>query len=347
MKPMVLCILDGCGIKEEEYGNAFKQAKKPNFDFLWEHYPHSLLEASGELVGLPKGQMGNSEVGHLNIGAGRIVYQPLQQITETIKDGSFYQNKELLEVIQHTKENHSKLHIFGLLSDGGIHSHINHLLALLDLCKKEEVKNLYLHLFLDGRDTLPRSAETYFQILETKLKELGIGKIATISGRYYAMDRDNRWERIQLAYDAMTNKKGEHFSSYQEVLEHNNEQGIDDEFVIPAILDENGMVEKNDGMMVFNFRPDRLRELFSCFTNPNFKGFERPFINNLKLVTMMTVSDEVIYKQAFQSEYLKNTLGEYVSNLGLKQLRIAETEKYAHVTYFFDGGIEKVLKNCK
>lgn len=347
MKPMVLCILDGCGIKEEEYGNAFKQAKTPNFDFLWEHYPHSLLEASGELVGLPKGQMGNSEVGHLNIGAGRIVYQPLQLITEKIKDGSFFQNEEMLEVIKHTKKNHSKLHIFGLLSDGGIHSHINHLFALLDLCKKEDVKELYLHVFLDGRDTLPRSAKTYLKLLEDKLNELGIGQIATISGRYYAMDRDNRFERIQLAYDAMTKNKGEHFSNYEEVLTHNYEKGIDDEFMIPAILNENGMVELNDGLIVFNFRPDRLRELFSCFTNPNFKGFERPFIPNLKLVTMMTVSDEVIYKQAFHTEYLTNTLGEYISDLGLKQLRIAETEKYAHVTYFFDGGIEKELKNCK
>lgn len=347
MKPVVLCILDGCGIKEETYGNAFQQATKPHFDFLWEHFSHSLLEASGELVGLPKGQMGNSEVGHLNIGAGRIVYQPLQLITEHVKDGTFFQNKEILDVMNHVKENHSKLHIFGLLSDGGIHSHITHLFALLEMCKKEKMENLYLHLFLDGRDTLPRSAEKYLKALEEKIKELNIGSIATISGRYYAMDRDNRWDRIQKAYEAMTKNKGDHFSTYEEVLKQNYENGIDDEFVVPAILNSNGMIEENDGLLVFNFRPDRLRELFSCFTNPNFNGFERPMLSNLKLTTMMSVSDEVIYKHAFHLEDLKNTLGEYVSNLGYKQLRIAETEKYAHVTYFFDGGVEKELKNCK
>lgn len=347
MKPLVLCILDGCGIREEEHGNAFKQAHKPNFDYLWEHYPHSILEASGELVGLPSGQMGNSEVGHMNIGAGRIVFQPLQLINEKIKDGSFYQNQVLLEAIEHAKNNHSNLHIFGLLSDGGIHSHIDHLMALLDLCKKEGVENLYIHAFLDGRDTLPRVASHYLELLEDKLKELGIGKIATISGRYYAMDRDNRWDRVEKTYLAMTKNEGEHYQKPEEVIEHSYDENIDDEFVVPAILDSNGMVKENDSLIVFNFRPDRLRELFSAFTNPHFEGFDRPFLNNLKLVTMMTVSDEVIYTQAFHLDNLKNTFGEYISDLGLTQLRIAETEKYAHVTYFFDGGIEKELKGCK
>ena len=347
MKPVVLCILDGVGIRESEHGNAFKMAKKPNFDYLWNTYPHSLLEASGELVGLPKGQMGNSEVGHLNIGAGRIVFQPLQLITKHINEGTFFTNEELLKVIKHVKDNNSKMHLFGLVSDGGIHSTMSHLFACIDLCKKEGIKDLYVHAFLDGRDTLPTSACKYLDMLSVKLKEVGIGSIATISGRYYAMDRDNRWDRIKKAYDAIVNNQGEHFNSYQEVLESNYSKDITDEFVVPAILDSNGMVSENDGMIVFNFRPDRLRELFTVLTNPEFKDFKREFIPNLKLVTMLTVADTVKYTQAFHMVDLKNTLGEYVSSFGLKQLRIAETEKYAHVTYFFDGGIEKELKGCK
>ena len=347
MKPVVLCILDGVGIRESIHGNAFKMAKKPNFDYLWETYPHSLLEASGELVGLPKGQMGNSEVGHLNIGAGRIVFQPLQLITKHINDGTFFTNPELLKVIKHVKDNNSKMHLFGLVSDGGIHSTMSHLFACIDLCKKEGIKELYIHAFLDGRDTLPKSASKYLDMLNNKLKEVGLGTIATISGRYYAMDRDNRWDRIKKAYDAIVNNEGEHFNSYQEVLESNYSKDITDEFVVPAILDSRGMVKENDGMIVFNFRPDRLRELFTVLTNPDFKDFERDFIPNLKLVTMMTVADTVKFTQAFHMIDLKNTLGEYVSSLGLKQLRIAETEKYAHVTYFFDGGIDKELDGCK
>ncbi len=347
MKPVVLCILDGVGMRDSMHGNAFKMAKKPNFDYLWNTYPHSLLEASGELVGLPKGQMGNSEVGHLNIGAGRIVFQPLQLITKHINDGTFFTNEELLDVIKHVKDNNSKMHLFGLVSDGGIHSTMSHLFACIDLCKKEGIKELYIHAFLDGRDTLPKSAGKYLDMLNLKLKEVGIGSIATISGRYYAMDRDNRWDRIEKAYDAIVNNKGEHFDNYKDVLESNYNKDITDEFVVPAIIDEKGMVKENDGLIVFNFRPDRLRELFTVLTNPDFKDFKRDFIPNLKLVTMLTVADTVKFTQAFHMVDLKNTLGDYVSSLGLKQLRIAETEKYAHVTYFFDGGIDKELEGCK
>lgn len=345
--PILLCILDGVGIREDLHGNAFKQAKTLNFDYLWNRYPHSKLEASGESVGLPLGQMGNSEVGHLNIGAGRIVYQPLQFITEKIKDKTFFENKELLSVINHVKNNNSRLQIFGLLSDGGIHSHINHLMAIIDLCKKENMKDVYFHIFTDGRDTLTNVSMNYLKILEEKIKETGIGKIATISGRYYAMDRDNRYDRIKKAYDAIVNGVGEIYNNYEEVINYNYENDITDEFIVPSIIDSEGCVKENDGLIVFNYRPDRLRELFSALTNPNFKGFDRPFINNLKLVTMMSVSEEVIYKNAFSLVKLDNTFGEYISNLGLSQLRISETEKYAHVTYFFDGGIEKDLKNCE
>lgn len=346
MKPILLCILDGVGIRESEHGNAFMKANKPNFDYLWNKYPHSLLEASGELVGLPKGQMGNSEVGHMNIGAGRIVYQPLQFITEKIKTREFFENKEFLDVMNHTKENNSKLHIFGLLSDGGIHSHINHLFALIDMAKENNIKDLYLHMFLDGRDTLPNIAESFLDRLSEKIKEIGIGTIATISGRYYAMDRDNRWDRIKLAYDAITKGEGLEYNNYHDAIKDSYAKEVYDEFVVPVVLDKNGIVEENDGLILFNFRPDRGRELFSALTNSAFNGFERPFINNLKLVTMMPLSDEVIKTTAFNNQDLKNTLGDYLADNGKKQLRIAETEKYAHVTYFFDGGVEKELSNC-
>ncbi len=346
MRPVLLCILDGVGMRKKKYGNAFLQAKTPHFDFLWKHYPHSFLEASGSYVGLPDGQMGNSEVGHLNIGAGRIVYQPLQLITEKIKDNSFFENEKMLNVIQHVKKNHSRLQIFGLLSDGGIHSHIDHLMALIDLCQKEDMKDVYFHIFTDGRDTLTNVAMNYLDQLQKKIDETGIGKIATISGRYYAMDRDNRYDRIEKAYHAIVNGKGEVFSNYQEVISHNYENGITDEFIVPAVLDSEGCVKKGDGLLVFNYRPDRLRELFSALTNPKFQGFKRRHIANLKLVTMMSVSNEVIHEPAFALEQMDNTLGEYVSKNKLKQLRIAETEKYAHVTYFFDGGEEKKLQGC-
>lgn len=347
MKPVVLCIMDGCAIRKNEHGNAFYKANKPNIDNLMRMYPHSLLEASGEEVGLPEGQMGNSEVGHTNIGAGRVVDQPLQLISKSIKNGEFFKNEKILDVFSHVKNNKSKLHIFGLLSDGGIHSHIDHLLALIDFCKKENITNVYYHMFLDGRDTLPMCALKYLDILQEKINETGFGSIATISGRYYAMDRDNNWNRIKLAYDAITSAIGEKYSNYREVIESNYVGDIGDEFIVPAVLDSDGIVEENDGMILFNFRPDRARELFKALTNDKFDSFDRKFISNLKLVTMMPVSDEVVHTAAYNHVNLENILGLYLSKNGLKQLRIAETEKYAHVTYFFDGGKELELPLCE
>ncbi len=343
----VLCIMDGVGIRDTEYGNAVKMAKKPNLDYLIKNYPHSKLEASGELVGLPAGQMGNSEVGHTNIGAGRIVYQPLQLITNQIKNGEFFQNKNLLETIKHVKDNHSNLHICGLLSDGGIHSHINHLFGLIDLCKKEGISNVYYHVFLDGRDTLPNICLKYLDELSEKIKETSVGSIASISGRYYAMDRDNRWDRVKKAYDVMVTGTGIECNSYKDVIEKNYNEGIFDEFIVPTIIDKNGMIKDNDGLIAFNFRPDRLREIFKAITNPDFSDFEHKNLKNIKLTTMMPVSNEVICNNAFELQKLDNTLGEYLSKNHKTQLRIAETEKYAHVTYFFDGGVEKDLDGCK
>ena len=346
MKPILLCILDGVGIREENYGNAVKQANMPNFNNLMDKYPHSLLEASGPYVGLPEGQMGNSEVGHGNIGAGRVVYQPLEIINNAIKNHEIENNEEINKLFAHVKKNNSKLHIAGLLSDGGIHSHINHLFKLIDVCKEKGIDNLYIHAYLDGRDTLPNVALKYLDQLQKKLDEVKIGKIATISGRYYSMDRDNRWERIKLAYDAMVFGKGPK-NSYQKAIEENYNNKAYDEFIIPTIINEDGNIEDNDGVLVFNFRPDRLRELNMVLTNPNFHEFESKKFNNLKLVTMMPVSSDVICTNAFHEQDLTNTLGEYLSKQGLKQLRIAETEKYAHVTYFFDGGKELDLEGCR
>ena len=347
MKPIVLCILDGVGITDNIKGNAFKQAKKPNFDHLWNEYPHSLLEASGELVGLPEGQMGNSEVGHTNIGAGRIVYQPLELINTKIKDKTLFQNKNILEVINHTKENNSDIHIFGLLSDGGIHSHINHLIALTDMCKQNNVKNIYLHMFLDGRDTLPNVALKYLNQIKEKISNISNCHIATISGRFYSMDRDNNWDRIKKSYDVIVNGIGNLNSNYEEVINECYSNNIYDEFITPTLINKEGTLKENDGLILFNFRPDRVRELFKTITNEEFNEFDTKKFQNIKLVTMMPVSEEVICTNAFELQKLDNTLGEYLSKKGLKQLRIAETEKYAHVTYFFDGGVEKDIPGCE
>ena len=343
MKPFVLCILDGVGIRKEKHGNAVKKANMPNFNKLMKKYPHSLLNASEESVGLPHGQMGNSEVGHSNIGAGRVLYQPQEIINREIKDGNFYQNKNILEVINHTLKNNSKLHIFGLLSDGGIHSDISHLMALIDMCKNNGIKNLYFHLFLDGRDTLPTVSIKYIEKLEQKIKETGIGQIATISGRYYAMDRDNRWERIEKAYNVIIGKSNV-TENYKKYIEDSYKKNITDEFIEPILVNKDGILEDNNGLIVFNFRPDRLRELFKAITNKDFNEFEHKEFKNIKLVTMFGVSEEVICTNAYQKETLENTLGVYLSKNNLTQLRIAETEKYAHVTYFFDGGKELELK---
>ena len=347
MKKVLLCILDGVGLTNEVVGNALYNADTPYLDKLFSNYPNSRLDASGELVGLPIGQMGNSEVGHMNIGAGRIVYQPLGLINSKIKNGSFYDNEQLVSVVNHVKNNNSKLHIMGLLSDGGIHSHIEHIYALLELCKLNSISKVYLHMFTDGRDTSPYSGERYIRDLEDKISALGVGHIATLSGRYYSMDRDNNYDRIFLSYDAIVNGKGPKYNSAIEAWQDNQKKGITDEFIVPGIIDMNGMVEANDGIIFANFRPDRLKELGSALTNKNFNGFDREFLDNIKMVTMMPVSDEVICTNAFKIEELVNTLGEYVSKLDVKQLRIAETEKYAHVTYFFDGGVEKKIQNCE
>lgn len=347
MKKVLLCILDGVGIREKTKGNALSNANKPFIDKLFKEYPNSLLDASGEQVGLPAGQMGNSEVGHTNIGAGRIVYQPLGLINSKIKDKTFFENENILEIIKHTKQNNSKLHIMGLLSDGGIHSHINHLLALIDMCKENKIDKLYFHIFMDGRDTSPYVGNKYIEQLENKIKETSLGSIATISGRYYAMDRDNNYDRLERAYNAMVNGVGEKYPSALTCWQTNQDNDITDEFIVPAIIDKNGMINSNDGIICFNFRPDRIREIGSSLTNSNFTGFDNSILTNIKMVTMMPVSDEVICINAFKLEELINTVGEYISTKGLSQLRIAETEKYAHVTYFFDGGIEKELANCK
>ena len=346
MKKVLLCIMDGIGIRKEDHGNAVRVANTKNLDMLIKKYPASLLEASGNMVGLPKDQMGNSEVGHTNIGAGRIVYQPLELITNKIKTKELYDNENINEVINHVKENNSRLHLLGLLSDGGIHSHIDHLFGLLDMCKKNEVREVYIHLFTDGRDTLPNSGVGFIKQLQNKLNELGIGKIASISGRYYSMDRDNNWDRIRKSYDVIVNGLGKTYKNPIEYMEECYKNGITDEFIKPMAIDKKGIIKNNDGLLVFNFRPDRLRELFKVITNKDFNEFPHKTFKNIKLVTMMPVSDEVICKNAYMHQKLDNTLGEYLCNKGLKQLRIAETEKYAHVTYFFDGGVEKNLNNC-
>ena len=353
MKPVVLCILDGCGLRENPDGNAFKNADKPCFNYLWEHYPHSMLQASGPYVGLPEGQMGTSEVGHMNLGSGRIAMQPLERVTASIDDGSFYNNKELLSIINHVKENNSTLHIFGLLSDGGVHSHINHLLALLDMCKNNNVNNVSLDICLDGRDTYEKSAVKYLDILDKKLKELQIGSINVISGRYYAMDRDNNFDRVKLAYDAIVYGKGPKYDNYQDLIKENYDKEIYDEFVIPGIIDSKPLSD-NDGIIAFNFRKDRLREMFTLLSNPNEyedkaneKELEVKHFNNLKVLTMFPVTETVTCPHVFDDLDLKNILVDYFHENHISQLRIAETEKYPHVTFFFDGGKEVEYDDMK
>ena len=353
MKPVVLCILDGCGIREESDGNAFKNANKPTLDMLFKKYPNSILQASGEAVGLPKGQMGTSEVGHMNLGSGRIALQPLQAITESIENKTLFNNAEILEVLNHVKNNNSNLHIFGLLSDGGVHSHINHALALLEMCKINNIENVYFDICLDGRDTYEKSALKYLEILENKMNELGIGKISTINGRYYAMDRDNNFDRLKLSYDAIVYGKGKVYNNYKELIEENYNNGKYDEFVIPGIIN-NCPLNDNDGIISFNFRKDRLREMFTLLSNPSAyeeqakeKGIEVKHFNNLKTLTMFPVTETVKSKHAFNDLDLKNILVDYLHNNHISQLRIAETEKYPHVTFFFDGGREVEYDDMK
>ena len=345
-KPLVLCILDGVGIRSEKDGNAFLNANTPTFDYLLNTYPNTLLEASGKKVGLPEGQMGNSEVGHLNIGAGRVVYQPLELLNKEIEEKLLNKNEKLLDLINHSKSNNSKLHIMGLISDGGVHSHINHLLGIIDILKENDFYDVYYHLFTDGRDVDPKSAYSYINVLEDKIDETKVGKIATISGRYYAMDRDNNYDRLKKAYDAIIYGKGPKFDNAKSLIESNYNNDITDEFIIPGIINE-GFISDNDSVLTFNFRPDRLREIFTALTNSNEVNMETKEINNLKIYTMFPVTDTVLCDSLYKKQELNNTFGEYISSLGLNQLRIAETEKYAHVTYFFDGGIEKEYDGLK
>ncbi|MBQ0079261.1 MAG: 2,3-bisphosphoglycerate-independent phosphoglycerate mutase, partial [Eubacterium sp.] len=346
-RPTMLMILDGYGMNPSEYGNAIAQANKPNLDRIFADYPGTTLKACGLDVGLPEGQMGNSEVGHLNIGAGRIVYQELTRITKAIEDGDFFENKALLAAIDHVKKNNSTLHLLGLLSDGGVHSHIKHLLALTDLAKKEGVKDLAIHCFLDGRDVPPRCAVTYIDQLQAHLDEIGLGKISVVSGRYYAMDRDKRWERLQLAYDAMTLGKGETAATGAEAVTNGYARDENDESVLPTVVDGGYTVNDNDAMIMFNFRPDRAREISRSFVDPEFDGFNREKFASNVFYVCMTQYDATLpnVTLAYPPETMKNTLGEYISDQGLTQLRIAETEKYAHVTFFFNGGVEEPNEN--
>lgn len=346
MKKVLLCVLDGVGLSKIKDGNALINANKPNIDYLMKEYPNKGINASGTFVGLPDGQMGNSEVGHLTIGAGRIIYQSLELINRAIKNESFYSNESFLNAIRHAKENNSKLHIMGLLSDGGVHSHINHIKALLKLCKKEDFSNVYFHIFTDGRDTFKESSISYIDDLNNEINELGIGKICTISGRYYAMDRDKRWDRLKKCYDVIVNNTGNKCDDYKKYITDSYEKGITDEFIEPVIIDESGKIAENDSIIWANFRPDRAIQILRSLVDPNFDGFDRKIFNNLYLTTMMYVSDDIKSDIAFKKEIIDNTLGIYLSKLGKKQLRIAETEKYAHVTYFFDGGRDLDLNLC-
>lgn len=344
-QPTALIILDGFANREEEHGNAVKLANKPNFDRYYNKYPHNELSACGLDVGLPEGQMGNSEVGHLNIGAGRVVYQSLTRINKSIKDGDFFEIEELKQAMNHVVKNDSTLHLMGLLSDGGVHSHYKHLFALLELAKQQGVEKVYVHGFLDGRDVDQKSALKYIEETENKFKELGIGQFASISGRYYAMDRDNRWDREEKAYDAMSNGVGPVFTNAIEGVEANYKEGLTDEFVMPFIVKdeekgvENTGVNSHDSMIFFNFRPDRAAQLSQVYTNEKFEGFEiKRKLEDLFFVTFTNYSDDVFAKVAFKPVDIKNTIGEVAEKNSLNQLRIAETEKFPHVTYFMSGG---------
>lgn len=343
-KPLVLMILDGFGINNATVGNAIYSAKTPNIDALMANYPHTKIQASGMDVGLPRGQMGNSEVGHTNIGAGRIVYQELTRITKTVEEGGLSAIPELQKAVANCKEHDSALHLMGLLSDGGVHSHIQHLFGLLRMAKEQSLSKIYVHCFMDGRDVPPSSGKDYIQQLVDELNTLGVGKIATISGRYYAMDRDNRWERVSKAYDAMVNGIGVLESDPVKAMEDSYANGVTDEFVVPVVVDAEGTINANDSVVFFNFRPDRAREITRTLVDESFSGFERAKGFFPLCYTCMTQYDATMpnVQVAFHPQSLEDTFGEYISRKGLKQLRIAETEKYAHVTFFFNGGVETV-----
>ncbi len=345
--PLMLMILDGFGYNPETKGNAIYTAKTPNLDKLFAENPHTLIGASGLDVGLPDGQMGNSEVGHTNIGAGRVVYQELTRISKEIREGEFFQNEALCGAMDSAVKADKAVHLIGLLSDGGVHSHIEHLFALIDLAKQRGVQKLYVHALLDGRDTPPESGKGYVQQLCDKLRETGVGMVATVMGRYYAMDRDNRWERVQKAYDAMVCGEGEFVGDPVEAVQKSYDAGVTDEFVVPVVCAHGAEVSEGDSMIFFNFRPDRAREITRTFVDPEFSGFARKKGYFPVHYVCFTEYDATMpnVEIAFKPQDLVNTFGEYIGEQGLTQLRIAETEKYAHVTFFFNGGNEKPYKN--
>ena len=346
-KPTVLMILDGYGLNDKCEANAVCEGKTPVMDQLMSQCPFVKGNASGMAVGLPEGQMGNSEVGHLNMGAGRIVYQELTRITKEIQDGDFFKNEALLKAVKNAKENNSALHLFGLLSDGGVHSHNTHLYGLLELAKREGLEKVFVHCFLDGRDTPTTGGKEYIKELNDKMKELGVGQVATVVGRYYAMDRDNRWDRVEKAYNAMVLGDGQKAGSVTEAIDASYANDVTDEFVVPTVIEADGKpvatVKENDSVIFFNFRPDRAREITRAFVDPAFTGFDRKSGALNPYFVCMTQYDAEMpcVHVAFGPESLENTFGEYLSKQGKTQLRIAETQKYAHVTFFFNGGVEQ------
>lgn len=348
-KPTVLLILDGYGERKEKDGNAIALANTPVMDKLKKEFPYVEGQASGLFVGLPDGQMGNSEVGHMNMGAGRIVYQELTRITKAIEDGDFFENKALKEAVEHCKKENTALHFMGLVSSGGVHSHIGHIYGLLELAKRAGLKKVYLHAFLDGRDTPPDSGKSFLMDVEKKMQELGVGEIATISGRYYAMDRDKNYDRVEKAYRAMVDGTGEKASSVEEAIDASYAKKVYDEFVLPTVIEKDGAVHTvsdGDAMIFFNFRPDRAREICHAICDDEFNFFNRGARKKVFFVCFTDYDPTIPNKRvAFEKEEIHNTLGEVVSNLGKNQLRIAETEKYAHVTFFFNGGKEEPYEN--
>lgn len=350
-KPIVLMVLDGYGLNDKTEGNAIAQADTPVMDRLMRECPFVKGNASGLAVGLPDGQMGNSEVGHMNIGAGRIIYQELTRITKSIEDGDFFENKELLAAIDNVKKNESDLHLYGLLSDGGVHSHNTHLYGLLELAKRNGVKNVYVHCFLDGRDTPPASGKDFVEELQAKMDEIGVGQIASLHGRYYAMDRDTNWDRVEKAYAALVYGEGEKGTDAVQAMADSYAKDVTDEFVVPTIIEKDGKplatIKPNDSVIFFNFRPDRAREITRSFCDEDFAGFERR--NGFMPLTYVcfTDYDDTIGNKlvAFKKENVENTFGEFLAANGKTQLRLAETEKYAHVTFFFNGGVEEPNKN--
>ena len=343
--PIALIIMDGCGLGDKnDKNNAVQQAKTPVLDGLMERYAWSQLQASGEYVGLPDGQMGNSEVGHTNIGAGRVIFQQLTRITRDIQNGDFFQNKALLTIVNDAKAKGGALHLLGLVSPGGVHSHQGHLYALLELAKKQGLSEVYVHAFLDGRDVPPQSAQPFLEELEEKCREIGVGRIATVSGRYYAMDRDKRWDREQKAYEAIAHAEGVSAKDPVAGLKASYEAGVNDEFVVPFVVAGYAGMKNGDGAIFFNFRPDRARQLTHAFVDEHFDGFARDENLHIPFATFSQYEDGMNALVAFPPEHIESTLGEIIQDKGLTQLRIAETEKYAHVTFFFNGGVEEPYK---